>query len=344
MSMFAEKLKDPNQPLIIAEIAQNHDGSLGMCYAYVDVLADAGVQAVKFQTHIASEESTVDEPFRIKFSHQDERRYDYWKRMEFTEEQWVGLKAHADAKGVEFISTPFSVAAVELLDRVGVPVWKVGSGDTLSRELLDKMIATRKPIIVSTGMSAWTEIDAVVEILKSAGADYTIMQCTSMYPTPLESTGLNILDEMKQRYGCRIGLSDHSGSLSPAMTAVARGHNLIELHVTFDKRMFGPDISSSITVEQVAQLAQFANEVAKMDANPVDKDTMADKLKEQKALFAKSVALKKDLLAGHVLSLEDITSKKPATGIPWTSKDQVIGRALAQNVPANRLLRDEDLK
>lgn len=342
--MFLEKLKDKTQPLIIAEIAQNHDGSLGMCYAYIDALADAGAHAVKFQTHIAAEESTIDEPFRVKFSKQDETRYEYWQRMEFTEAQWVGLKQHADEKGIQFLSTPFSVAAVELLNRVGVPLWKVGSGDTLSRELLDAMIATGKPIIVSTGMSAWDEIDAVVDILKQSGTDYTLMQCTSMYPTALEHTGLNLLQEMQEKYGCRIGLSDHSASLSPAMAAIARGFNLIELHATFDRRMFGPDVGSSLTIEEVAQLVKFANNVATMDANPVDKDAMAAKLKAQKDLFAKSVALKKDLPAGHVLAAEDITSKKPATGIVWAEKDKVIGRELAHDVPSNRLLRQEDLK
>ncbi|MDG1286917.1 MAG: N-acetylneuraminate synthase family protein [Rickettsiales bacterium] len=342
--MFLEKLKDQSQPLIIAEIAQNHDGSLGMCYAYVDALADAGAHAVKFQTHIASQESTLDEPFRIKFSNQDETRYDYWQRMEFTESQWVGLKEHADTKGIQFLSTPFSVAAVELLDRVGVPIWKVGSGDTLSRELLEAMIATGKPIIVSTGMSAWAEIDAVIDMLKQSGSDYTIMQCTSMYPTPLQQTGLNILDELSQKYGCRVGLSDHSASLSPATAAIARGYNLIELHATFDRRMFGPDMSSSITIEEVAQLVRFANDVAEMDANPVDKDEMAARLKNQKALFAKSVALKMDLPIGHVIAESDITSKKPATGIAWADKDQIIGRELVKAVASNRLLTLEDLK
>lgn len=342
--MFADKLKDFAQPLIIAEIAQNHDGSLGACHAYIDALAAAGVDAVKFQTHIAAEESTLDEPFRVKFSQQDATRYDYWKRMEFSEEQWASLKKHAEGKGITFLSTPFSVAAVEMLSRIGVPAWKVGSGDTLSRELLAAILATKLPLMVSTGMSNWAEIDALVEMLKGAGADFALMQCTSMYPTPLAKVGLNVLEEMQQRYGCRIGLSDHSAATAPAMTALARGFGLIEVHATFDRRMFGPDVTSSLTVDEIASLVRYARELAELNANPVDKDAMAAQLAAQKQLFAKSIALKADLPAGHVLSLADITSKKPASGIAWEQRDAVIGKRLKRNVAANVLLKNEDFE
>ena len=113
---------------IIGEVAQAHDGSLGMAHAYIDAIADAGADAVKFQTHIAAEESTPDEMWRVKFSYQDDSRFDYWRRMEFTEAQWRGLADHAGEKGLVFLSSPFSVAAVELLARIGVPAWKIASG------------------------------------------------------------------------------------------------------------------------------------------------------------------------------------------------------------------------
>ncbi|MGE0492780.1 MAG: N-acetylneuraminate synthase family protein [Vulcanimicrobiota bacterium] len=342
--LFQERLRLTNQSLVIAEIAQNHDGSLGMCHAYIDALADVGVHAIKFQTHIASEESTVDEPFRVKFSQQDASRYEYWRRMEFTEDQWIGLKTHADEKGLEFLSTPFSVAAVEMLERIQIPVWKVGSGDTLSGELLTAMLATKRPMIVSTGMSAWAEIDEVVGLLRKADTEFCLMQCTSMYPTPFPSVGLNVLDELTQRYGCRVGLSDHTGSLTPAMAAMARGYNLIELHVTFDKRMFGPDISASVTVNEIGRLMRYSEALQEMNANPVDKDAMASKLRNQKELFAKSVTLRVDRAAGHVIEPSDIVPKKPGSGIPWGDRNQVVGRRLKHQVASNTLLRREDLE
>src|SRR5918992_3358857 len=123
--------------MIIAEVAQAHDGSLGMAHAFIDAIATTGADAVKFQTHIASAESTPTEPWRIQFSRQDTSRYDYWKRMEFTEAQWSGLKQHADERGLIFLSSPFSIEAVELLERVGVAAWKVASGEVSNRPLFE---------------------------------------------------------------------------------------------------------------------------------------------------------------------------------------------------------------
>jgi N,N'-diacetyllegionaminate synthase len=126
--------------LIIGEVALTHDGSLGLAHAFVDAIAAAGADAVKFQTHIAAAESTPSEPFRVKFSRQDETRYDYWKRMEFTEEQWRGLAHHARDRGIVFLSSPFSVQAIELLDRIGMPLWKIASGETSNTMLLDRIL------------------------------------------------------------------------------------------------------------------------------------------------------------------------------------------------------------
>src|SRR5438093_2389865 len=156
----------PGRCLIIGEVAQAHDGSLGMAHAFIDAIADAGADAVKFQTHIAAAESTPDEPWRVKFSQQEATRYDYWKRMEFTEEQWHGLKKHAHDKGLLFLSSPFSLEAVALLTRVGVAAWKIASGEVSNTSLFEGIVATRMPIILSTGMSALEEIDRAVEGLK----------------------------------------------------------------------------------------------------------------------------------------------------------------------------------
>ena len=331
-------------PFIVAEIGQNHDGSLGMCHSYIDALADAGADAIKFQTHIAAAESTKDEAFRIRFSKQDATRYDYWHRMEFSEDQWQSLKDHADDRGIMFLSTPFSAAAVNLLERVGTEAWKIGSGDVAAEEILAPILASAKPVIVSTGMSTWQEIDDVVARLRGSGSPFALMQCTSAYPTPLTDVGLNVLAEMRARYDCRVGLSDHSGQLSPALCAIARGFGLIEVHATFDRRMFGPDVPASLTVEEIRQLTRFAKETEFMDAHPVDKDAMAKTLAQQKALFARSVALRQDRPADHVLSLDDLTEKKPGGGIPWSERESLVGRVLQRDVASDCLLRKEDLK
>lgn len=335
---------DGQRPLLIAEVAQSHDGSLGAAHAFIDAAADAGADAIKFQTHIAAAESTLDEPFRVRFSTQDHSRYDYWRRMEFTAEQWRDLADHARERALHFLSSPFSVEAVDLLKDLGVPAWKVGSGEVRSCELLDRMLSAGGPILLSTGMSPWTEIDQVVAYLREQCAEFVLMQCTSRYPTRLEEVGLNVLDEMKARYGCPVGLSDHSGTPYPALAALARGAAVIELHVTFDRRMFGPDVPASVTFDELALIARAGAAFAAMDAHPVDKDLVAEELESMRQTFGKSLALKEPMQAGEILTRDALTMKKPATGIPAGEIDRVLGRRLARAVTHERLLRWEDVE
>lgn len=160
-------IKKEGRPYLIAEVAQAHDGSLGMAHAYIDAISEIGFDAVKYQTHIASSESTINEPFRIKFSRQDSSRYEYWKRMEFSYSQWVELKEHAESKGLDFLSSAFSIDAFQMLNEIGIPAWKMGSGEFWSEDLLSAMMETGKPLLISTGMSSWAEIDLMVKKLEN---------------------------------------------------------------------------------------------------------------------------------------------------------------------------------
>lgn len=151
---------------IIAEIGQAHDGSLGMIHSYIDALATTGVDAIKFQMHIAEAESSGFEPFRVKFSYEDATRFDYWKRMSFTLQQWKEIKQHSDEVNLEFLCSPFSNLAVDWLEEIGVKQYKIGSGEVNNFLILEKIAQTRKPIILSSGMSSFKELDATVDFLK----------------------------------------------------------------------------------------------------------------------------------------------------------------------------------
>ena len=254
--------------MIIAEVAQAHDGSLGTAHAYIDVVAKAGADAIKFQTHIAEAESSPQEPWRVKFSKQDASRYDYWKRMEFTAEQWAGLKEHADEKGLKFLSSAFSLEAVELLEKIGVYAWKIASGEINNKPMFESILATRRPVWLSTGMSSLEEVDTAVELIQSHKADLTIFQCTSMYPTPNEKVGLNMIPTFKERYGCPIGLSDHSGDIYAGLAATTLGASDIEIHIAFSKEVFGPDVPVSLTPEQLQRLCEGVRSIKTMLQNP----------------------------------------------------------------------------
>ncbi len=329
--------------LVVAEIAQAHDGSLGNAHAYIDAIADAGADAVKFQTHLAAHESTLDEPFRVKFSRQDATRYDYWKRMEFTPDQWAGMAAHARERGLIFLSSPFSVEAVRLLAGLGMPAWKLGSGEYRSVELLDAVAAAGGPVLLSTGMSRWAEIDAMAEALCARGLPFALFQCASRYPTPLEAAGLNVIGELRRRYGVPVGLSDHSGRVFPGLAALARGADLLEVHVVLDRRLFGPDAAASVTTDELRLLVQARDAFAVMDRHPVDKDRAAESLGEVRGLFTKSVAPARALAAGTVLEAGMLVPRKPGTGIPYAEAGRLAGRRLRRDVTPDRLLTPEDL-
>lgn len=330
--------------LVIGEVAQAHDGSLGLAHAFIDAISATGADAVKFQTHIASAESTPSEPWRVKFSRQDESRFDYWKRVQFTEAQWHGLRKHADEKGLLFLSSPFSIEAVELLERVGVAAWKVASGEVSNNQMLDRMVATGLPVILSSGMSGLGEIDAAVARVRARNVPVALMQCTSSYPCPPEKVGINLVPFFRDRYRCAIGLSDHSGTIYPALAAVTLGAELVEVHVTFSREMFGPDVPVSVTTGELRNLVDGVRFIEKMVQHPVDKDQLAGELIGLRDIFAKSLVARIDLDAGTLLREEHLIAKKPGTGIPIAQLPEVVGARLRRSLKADELLFDEDIE
>ena len=333
-----------NKPYLIAEIAQAHDGSLGILHSYITAVAKTGVQAIKFQMHIAEAESSIHEPFRVKFSKEDATRYDYWKRMEFTLEQWKDIKQHCDEVGLDFICSPFSNMAVDWLEEVGVHTYKIGSGEVTNLLLLEKITQTGKPIIISSGMSSFAELDETVTFLKNRNAKFSILQCTTAYPTMPEQYGLNVIQELKERYNVPIGFSDHSSWASTGIAAVALGAEILEFHVVFHKEMFGPDTAASLTIMQTKLLVEAVIKIHIAQNNPIDKNNN-DKFKELKAIFEKSLAINKDLPQGHIITFDDLESKKPSGfGISAKEFKNVIGKKLSTTKTKWDFLNEEDLE
>jgi len=330
--------------LIIGEVALTHDGSLGLAHAFVDAIADAGADAVKFQTHIAAAESTPAEPFRVVFSKQDATRYDYWKRMEFTEDQWRGLAEHCRDRGVLFISSPFSLEAVDLLARIGQPIWKIASGEVSNAMLLDRVLDTGAPVLLSTGMSPLAETDAAVARVKGRGAKVGVLQCTTAYPCPPERIGLNLVAEYRERYGCWVGLSDHSATIYPGLAGAALGIDVLELHVALTREMFGPDVIASVTTAELRQLVDGIRFIERMRANPIDKDASARETAPLRRLFTRSIVARDALPVGTVLERRHLALKKPGTGLPPERLADFLGRTLKRPVVPDQILSLEDLE
>jgi N-acetylneuraminate synthase len=329
---------------IVAEVAQAHDGSLGMAHAYIDAAAGAGATAIKFQTHIADAESTPAEPWRRRFSYQDASRYDYWRRMEFTPEQWMGLKTHAEERSLIFLSSPFSLEAVDLLRSIGMSAWKIASGELSNTLLIEAITETGSPVMLSSGMSDFTEIDAVVDQITKAGCPLAVMQCSSIYPCPAEQIGINVLDEYRQRYQTAVGLSDHSGTIFPGLAAAAFRAEVLEVHITLSRDMFGPDVSSSVTAAEFRTLVEGVRFIEKMNRSPIDRTSYLPAVEPLRATFMKSVVACGDLSAGTVLTAAMVAAKKPGGGIPASKLREMWGRRLTRDIRRNEQLQMTDLE
>jgi N-acetylneuraminate synthase len=339
------ELVGPGAPtFVIGEIGLLHDGSLGLAHAFIDAIAEAGAHAVKFQTHIAEAESTLGEPFRVRFSPQDATRLEYWRRTAFEEDQWRDLAAHARERGRVFLSSPFSTEAVDLLERIGVPAWKVGSGEVSNEPMIRRMGESGLPVLLSSGMSTLAEVDEAVSILRELGSPLAVLQCTSSYPCPPEQIGLNMLSVFRDRYHAPVGLSDHSGTIYPSLAAVALGADVVEVHVTLSREMFGPDVGAAVTTKELRQLCDGVRLITTALASPVEKDALAAELAPQRAIFTKSVVLRESLRAGTTLEERHLAVKKPGTGIAARQLTEVVGRRLRRDVPADEPLQEEDLE
>jgi N,N'-diacetyllegionaminate synthase len=331
------------KPFLIAEIGQAHDGSLGILYSYIDALAQTGVDAIKFQMHIAEAESSEHEPFRVKFSLEDKTRFDYWKRMGFSLDQWKGIKKHCDNLGLEFICSPFSNLAVDWLEEIGINIYKIGSGEVNNFLILEKIAQTGKPIILSSGMSSYEELDKTVLFLNERNVDFSILQCTTAYPTQPEQYGLNVIQELKNRYNVPVGFSDHSAKIETCIAAAALGASILEFHVVFDRQIFGPDSKSSLTISETKDLVKAVKNIKQALANPINKNENSA-FSQLKQIFEKSLAVNKDLSKNHIISFEDLEAKKPkGYGILASNYKDVVGRSLKSDMKQWDFLNEEDL-
>ncbi len=330
--------------MIIAEIAQAHDGSVGILHSYIDALAGTGVDAVKFQTHIAEAESSEHETFRVPFSYVDKTRYDYWQRMEMTVAQWQEIGKHCKKAGLTFISSPFSCKAVDVLEAAGVNMYKVGSGEVNNLLLLQKIADTKKPVILSSGMSNFDDLDKAVTLFKENNTEVSVLQCTTAYPTRAEQWNLHIIIDLKKRYLIKAGLSDHSGDTVACLAAAALGADIFEFHVVFDKRMFGPDAKASIEIDEVTKLVAGIRQIQTSLQHVTGKNEQAAEVKALKNLFGKSLCVNKDLKSNHVITFADLEAKKPfGYGIAPSEYKTIIGKKVNSAMQQWQFLNHQDL-
>jgi len=326
---------------IIAEVGSVHDGSLGNAKKLIELAKSCGADAVKFQTHIASAETLKNAPMPPYFK--GEPRYDYFERTGFTEDQWKELKAYADEVKIEFLSSPFSEEAVDMLERIGMTRYKIPSGEVTNIPLLQKIALLKKPVILSSGMSTWDELDRAVDIFKQSSCKLSVLQCTTEYPCPYDQVGLNVLTEMQERYNVPVGFSDHTLTIYAPLIAVVRGATVIEKHLTFSRQMYGSDAAHSLEPAEFADMAQGIRAVEVMITHGIDKSDVS-RTRDMKEIFEKSVVSSTAISAGTVITEAMLSIKKPGTGIPAAHIGEVVGKKARQDIAADRLIQQTDLQ
>jgi N,N'-diacetyllegionaminate synthase len=325
---------------IVAEIGSVHDGSFGNACKLVESAAAAGADAVKFQTHIADAETLPDAPMPPYFS--GEPRMEYFRRTAFTREQWLQISNCCTSNNVTFMSSPFSNEAVDLLHSIGMKIFKIPSGETTNIPMLRRIGALKSPVILSSGMNSWAELDAAFDSVRAYHTDICILQCTTEYPCPNHLVGLNVLAEMKSRYKVPVGLSDHTLSIFASLAAVARGARIIEKHFSFSKLMYGSDARHSLEPGEFKEMAIGIRAIETMMSCKIDKNDLS-RFREMKEIFEKSLVAVSDIPAGAALTDRNVGIRKPGTGIPAAQLDKFLGRHVKTPIRKNTLIRPEDL-
>ena len=315
--------------LIIAEIGINHDGNFEKALQLIEAAARAGSKCVKFQCHVIEDEM-IPLARDVIPGNANESIWNIMQRCAFSEEQDRKLKAYTEALGMLYLSTPFSRAAADRLNRMGVKAFKIGSGECNNYPLIRHINGFGKPVILSTGMNTWESIKKATDLLT---VPYALLHCVSMYPTPYEKVHLKAMTELRERYsGKPIGLSDHSIGIFTSLAAVALGATIIEKHFTLDRAWPGPDNCISITPPELSALIKGAEAISLAMAG--GKEVTGGERKTADFAYASVVSIK-PIQAGDVMTMDNIWVKRPGGGIPADEYDNLLGKRLACSIPSD---------
>jgi N,N'-diacetyllegionaminate synthase len=339
--VLAGRAIEPGRPVfVIAEAGVNHNGDAAMARALIDAAADSGADAVKFQTFRTSALTSRTAPkaaYQIEATGAGESQSEMLMRLELSTGTLRALQAHAAARGIVFFSTPFDEASADTLGALGVPMFKIPSGEITNLPLLRHVAAKGKPIILSTGMSTLDEVEqALAAIGDVADVPVAILHCVSAYPAPVGEVNLRAMDALRDRFGRPVGLSDHTLGLEIALAAVARGAAIVEKHLTLDKNLPGPDHRASLEPAEMAALVRGIRNVEAALGDGV-KRPMPSEL-DTRRVARKSLVAARALRAGEELVKDAVAVKRPGTGISPAELERALGRRVRRDLAADDVI------
>lgn len=324
---------------IIAEAGVNHNGRFELACKLVDAAKAAGVDCIKFQTfkskNLVSHNAQKAE--YQKDTTGDGSQSDMLKKLELSYEEFVALNAYCDKVGITFLSTPFDFDSIEFLNSINMPFWKIPSGEITNFPYLVALAKTRKPVVMSTGMCEMGEITAAIKVLRENGTtDIKLLHCNTEYPTPFEDVNLRAMQTMRDTFDLEVGYSDHTKGIEVPVAAVALGATIIEKHFTLDCNMEGPDHKASLEPYELASMVSSIRNIEKALGNG-DK-TPSPSERKNIAVARKSIVASQSIKTGELLSEDNITAKRPGTGISPMKWNEVIGTKAIRDFDEDELI------
>lgn len=329
-----------SKTLIIAEAGVNFNGSFEIACKMVDKAKEAGVDIVKFQTFVPEKlmsRYAQKAEYQKKTTGADESQLEMIRKLMLTFEEFVRLKEYCEKVGIRFLSTPFDLESIDFLEKLGCDLWKIPSGEITNYPYLVKIAETGKEIILSTGMCTMEEVAAAVEVLKKHGADkLTLLHCTTEYPAPIAEVNLRAMQTMKDAFGLEVGYSDHTVGIEVPIAAVAMGATVIEKHFTLDKNMEGPDHKASLEPDELAAMVKAIRNIELAMGTGEKKPSESEK--KNMAVARKSIIAACDIKKGDIFTKENITTKRPGSGISPMMWENVIGTRAVRDFQEDELI------
>lgn len=324
---------------IIAEAGVNHNGSFELAYKLVDAAKNAGVDCIKFQTFKSKNlvSHTAKKAEYQKATTGDSSQQDMLKKLELSYDEFLALKDYCDQVGICFLSTPFDVDSIEFLNTINMPFWKIPSGEITNLPYLLALAKTGKPVVMSTGMCEMEEIEAAIKVLRENGTkEIRLLHCNTEYPTPFEDVNLKAMQTMRDAFGLEVGYSDHTKGIEVPVAAVALGATVIEKHFTLDCDMEGPDHKASLEPDELAAMVKSIRHI-ELAIGSGDKIPSSSE-KKNIAVARKSIVAKTSIKAGEAFTEENITVKRPGTGISPMRWFDVLGKVATRNYEEDELI------
>ena len=311
---------------IIAEAGVNHNGSFELACRLADAAKDAGADCVKYQT-FKSENLVSKNAQKAEYQKKTtgaSSQQDMLKKLELSFDSFVKLKEYCDKIGICFLSTPFDFDSIDFLNSLNMPFWKIPSGEVTNYPYLVALAKTGKPVVMSTGMCEMSEISDAIKVLKDNGTkDIKLLHCNTEYPTPFEDVNLTAMDTMRKAFNVEVGYSDHTKGIEVPIAAVALGATIIEKHFTLDRNMEGPDHKASLEPDELKKMVDSIRNIEKSIGTGIKEPSASEK--KNIAIARKSIVAKKVIKAGEILSPDNITVKRPGTGISPMRWNEIIG-------------------